>query len=63
MVRASGPATMQGRNTYATVLRRRSSTSPSTRSTSDFCCEYGCSGEPRGGMSSVSQSGLSSWNP
>src|SRR3954468_206440 len=54
MVRASGPATTHGRNTYATVLRFRISTSPKTRSTSAFCCEYGCSGDPRGWMSSVS---------
>ncbi len=39
IVRASGPATMQGRKTYADVPRWRSSTSPSTRSTSAFCCE------------------------
>jgi hypothetical protein len=36
MVRASGPATMQGLNAYAAVFSWRSSTSPSTRSTSAF---------------------------
>ena len=55
-MRDSGPATMQGRNTYALVRRRCSSVAASTCSTSAFCCGVGVLGEPRAGMSSVSQS-------
>ena len=60
---AVGPATMQGRKIHAPVLVDFFSASSSTPSTSAFCAEYGMVGVPRGGMSSVSQFGLSSWNP
>ena len=36
---------------------------PEFADTAAFCAEYGMVGVPRGGMSSVSQFGLSSWNP
>jgi hypothetical protein len=59
---ASGPATMHGRTTQASVSDPASAVRRIPSSWA-FWAEYGWVGVPRAGTSSVSGCGLSAWNP